>query len=138
VRFLVRDKTVVLLKADVAAERSRPALKSAICFPKDNEQAGFDMVTVEAMPNDNQQDLVLYFQCKYSQHDGVQDVESLRSSHTVPAEQRLIMVDFRKPRGEAQSRENVLVLTRKTLEQLYGPTLATRPQFLMNYTPHTV
>jgi hypothetical protein len=48
------------------------------------------------------------------------------------------MVAFRNPGTEVPlDREVVLVLTRKTLEKLYGPTLANRAQFLADYSKPT-
>jgi len=50
---------------------------------------------------------------------------------------RLIAVVFRTPSEHAPvtDKEDMLVVVRRQLEKLYGPTLASRPQFLVDYDP---
>jgi len=53
------------------------------------------------------------------------------------AHKRLIAVVFRTPseRAPLTDKEDMLVVGRRQLEKLYGPTLASRPQFLVDYHP---
>jgi hypothetical protein len=74
VRFRVMPKKVVRLEDAVETESTKAALKSSICFPQDEDQAGYDMATLETMPNN--QDLLLYYECKYSQKDTARNVAS--------------------------------------------------------------
>jgi len=109
-----------------------------------------------ADPDDVQTKLLLCHECKWSLRDnpksGLPQIlnakyenwkkqmakwTSINDGANKVAHKRLIAVVFRTPSEHApvRDKEDMLVVVRRQLEKLYSPTLASRPQFLVDYHP---
>jgi len=108
-----------------------------------------------ADPDDVQTKLLLCHQCKWSLRDkpksGLPQMLNTKykkwkkqmakwpsiNDGAKVAYKRLIAVVFRTPseHSPVRDKQDMLVVVRRQLEKLYGPTLASRPQFLVDYHP---
>jgi hypothetical protein len=161
VHFELREKDRGVQELTTAIEDTDArTLQASICIAR-NKQAGFDLVTLEAQPgNGNGKLLMLSLECKYSQKGKVAKnlqrivedkyrlwQQEMQKWTKAPAnaelvghtEFRLVCVVYRhRPDGSlghGTTTNDVLVLTRDHLERLYGPSLATLPQFMADEAP---